>query len=228
MKTLIKVPVHSVVDLITNSSSELFICHRDKSLETVKALLFGIVEIYIDKQELKGEPREDASVLFERFFGDVKECPYNFEPAEYPEYDLYRQTNEWDFFRDDPLYRSAFDAWSKHSRERSKAGHQDFDREGYERIMGPWNKRQQEEKLKLLRWAFKHNNLEWDYNPDTDLKYKNNEFDKKADWFLGALAWGYTLYKGDVFVESNGDNSIPFELFDLIEDVLNAHRRHLG
>lgn len=34
--------------------------------------------------------------------------------------------------------------------------------------------------------------------------------------------------KGKMIIESAGDNSIPYEMFDLIEDRFNAVRCHLG
>lgn len=33
---------------------------------------------------------------------------------------------------------------------------------------------------------------------------------------------------GKIFITSNGDNSIPYELFDIIEKKFNAERFHLG
>ena len=39
MKNLLVIPVHSFVDLITNSSSELFVCNGNKSVEAVKEIM---------------------------------------------------------------------------------------------------------------------------------------------------------------------------------------------
>jgi hypothetical protein len=40
--------------------------------------------------------------------------------------------------------------------------------------------------------------------------------------------WGYTVNAGDVIVESADDNSIPWELQEMIETTMNAERHHLG
>ena len=39
MKTLLAIKIHSVIDVITNSSSELFVCEKTNTLDTVKAIL---------------------------------------------------------------------------------------------------------------------------------------------------------------------------------------------
>lgn len=40
--------------------------------------------------------------------------------------------------------------------------------------------------------------------------------------------WDYKLREGDMTIEGQGDNMIPYELFDLIEFHFNAKRYHLG
>jgi len=44
MKVII--PIHSVIDVITNSSTELFVCNTSKSLEVVKESLEVMIEAY--------------------------------------------------------------------------------------------------------------------------------------------------------------------------------------
>lgn len=39
MKNVIVINLHSFVDVITNSSTELFVCDTDKSIETVESIL---------------------------------------------------------------------------------------------------------------------------------------------------------------------------------------------
>jgi len=39
MKTLFKIRPHSFIDVITNSSTELYVCDTDKSVEVIEAVL---------------------------------------------------------------------------------------------------------------------------------------------------------------------------------------------
>lgn len=117
------VNVHSIVDVITNSSTELFVCDTKKSLDQVKEILEKMLDLYNSTLE--------------------DEHPYSFE----------------DVFCEPYIYT----------------------KEIYER--------------------------------------------KKDDDY-----WGYDNEEtiGKIIIMSSSDNSIPFSLFDLIEDVFNANRKHLG
>ena len=46
MKTQLKITVHSVIDLITNSSSELFIINGKKTIEQIKEIIWKLTEVY--------------------------------------------------------------------------------------------------------------------------------------------------------------------------------------
>jgi hypothetical protein len=50
------------------------------------------------------------------------------------------------------------------------------------------------------------------------------------DYEYSGYLWGYEEEKniGKIFIESNGDNSIPYAFFDFIEDVFDAQKYHLG
>jgi len=54
---MLKVKIHSMVDLITNSSTELFVLDTDKSLEVVKDILQEAINLHnkIDGSDLKFE-----------------------------------------------------------------------------------------------------------------------------------------------------------------------------
>lgn len=64
MKQLLAIEVHSFVDVITNSSTELFVCDTDKSLEQVEAILRKKLEAYNNWK--------DQDYVFE----DIFETPY--------------------------------------------------------------------------------------------------------------------------------------------------------
>jgi hypothetical protein len=54
-----------------------------------------------------------------------------------------------------------------------------------------------------------------------------------ANDFYDDSDWGYHYNKGDIVIYSTDDNSIPYDLMEALEDILNAlgvkwQRRHLG
>jgi hypothetical protein len=70
MKQILIVNVHSMIDVITNSSTELFVCDTDKSIETVKELLKELLEKY---DELENVGCEDKSYRdFDSVFGRIE------------------------------------------------------------------------------------------------------------------------------------------------------------
>lgn len=121
---MVKIKIHSIVDVITNSSSELFICDTNKSLEMIKELLQDMLNLYN-----KGN---NINYKFEDVFCEPKI-----------------------FTKNDVIY--------------------------------PF---------------------------DDDYKY----------------IWGYEIEDniGKIVIESMSDNSIPFELMELIEGIFEAKRYHLG
>lgn len=76
MKTLFKITIHSFADLITNSSSELFVCDSEKSLEAVEAILQTLLETHnkLNNTELKFEDVFRPVTVSEYAF-DYYDCP---------------------------------------------------------------------------------------------------------------------------------------------------------
>ncbi len=121
MKTAFLFKPHSFVDVITNSSTELFVCDTEKSIETVKEILTKMVNVY------------DDTLTFE------------------------------DIFEDPKLY----------------------------------TKKKFEEDKKTTSPEY-----EWGYEKEENI--------------------------GSVMIYGTGDNSIPYELFELITHTFNASQHHLG
>jgi hypothetical protein len=119
MKQILVINAHSFVDLITNSSSELFVCNTNKSVDMVEVLLRKMLDLH---NEIRGTERR-----FDDCFGGV-----------------YAATDATDY-------------------------------------------------LKSL-----------------------------------AKSYDFSFTKGQIIIESQGDNSIPYELFDMIESAFEARRHHLG
>lgn len=126
MRQFWTITVHSTVDLITNSSSELFICSGTKSVEVIKEAILDCVKIY----------NAEMSNSKEKYHGD----PINL----------------------DAVFDGIF----------------------------------QEPRLATEN--------------DTDDNY------------------GFSWSKGQIILESWGDNSVPYELMEIIEKFLVVERYHLG
>jgi len=128
-KELLIVEPHSFIDVITNSSSELFVCDTSKSLEFVKDYLRRALSLFNETYD------GDYYGKFEDVFGRV------------------------------------------------------------EVVVDP------------KKWAQSED----------------------ADGYSGFYEdWGIKFEVGDIVIESASENSIPYALFGLIEETLNALRFHLG
>jgi hypothetical protein len=140
MKQLLIINTHSFVDVITNSSSELFVCNKEKSLDTVK------------------------KVLEEKWAEFIKSHP-----------------NQYDYEGDD----------------------------GKRVVVA--NKESVWDVLHVRQGPSEH---------------EQEVIDGKSEWG----GWGYEshLKKDTILIQSNDDNSIPFDFFDVIEDVFDCDRVHLG
>ena len=149
-KNLFVIKIHSLIDVITNSSSELFICNTEKTLKTVKEfLVLSCGSIGYDFSNCFKEPYQLVSddniekylIEYGDWFTDVK---YDYKSDE------------------------------------------------------PWNIR--------------------------SVKY-NKEY--KA-WLDKELGKNIENYRNRIIIESLDDNSVPYELWDIIEKELSAERYHLG
>jgi hypothetical protein len=78
MKTALVISLHSCVDLITNSSSELFICNTDKSVAVVKKIIAKLAEDHYEKIYL---PK-----LWKDVFREPEVAKYSFELEKFPRY----------------------------------------------------------------------------------------------------------------------------------------------
>jgi len=163
MKKLIVIGNHSFVDVITNSSSELFVLDTDKSLDMFKALLNELIEEY--------------NLLVEAGFYDER-----YGNTVYPG----RKANLDDF--DEPYV---------------------YTKEMYE------NHLEQDEK----------------YRENDRLRNEQRIKDGKEPWDLhGSYLWGYETEEniGKIFLESSSDNSIPYDMWEMINDRFNGVNYHLG
>ncbi len=154
---IIIVKPHSTIDVITNSSSELFICKTNKTVKQVKEILEELLKLY---NKMSG-----AEYTFEQCFGGV--------------YQLENKSEVLDYLMEISIYEVGLD------------------------FSGYQHKTTYEEKAKMQE------------RKEND--WINKEYNNNLDKYLNS-----------VIIKSAFDNSIPYELFDLIEIGFNAKRYHLG
>jgi hypothetical protein len=152
MEILIFKP-HSVIDVITNSSSEIFVCETNKTVERVKEILQELLNIY--NKKWKDENPESRDLEFDNCFGSI----YKIETR--------GQVNTL---------------------------------------------------LDELGW----------YNSDWGGDLYEDAQKSARNWAEKEGKENFNKYLGSIVIESAMDNTIPSELFDIIEHGFNAKRTHLG
>lgn len=269
MKTthILKISTHSFVDLITNSSSELFVCDTKKTLSAVKELLTTLLK---NHDAIDGE-----SHSFEDVFGTIEATEYCFDWWQVPKalQDKYKKYHNYC-----PFGRNQFHVFSSddHSAEHQSLeqserelayNHPVYEKGLYERDKEEYYKRWnafhkavdklwtkfganalKTEKLLFIEFL-KQNNFSSKLQKDAGKIYdtaitahiakKAGEHPFPIMKFSGKLvrahevfrewkSWGITAKKGDIFVYSASDNTIPYKLMDTIRSYLNADSYHLG
>lgn len=224
MPTILSIKPHSCVDLITNSSTTLFIWDVSQTLQAVKETI-----IELAKQVGDGEEAIDESRLFTDIMLEPTVCLFDFDMHKYPRVDIYKSFNDYNQYTEHPLYlkcrkeEEAFEAVTPRPTE--EKARQKWNAH-YHQIWKPWRKAQEKEELALYRWIFKQNHLPWTHVPGSHDSCP--EFWVVVDQFRTAISYGYTLQKGAVMIYSKEDNSIPWPLVERIEGALPCRRLHLG
>ena len=257
MNTLVISP-HSFVDLITNSSSELFICDTKKSIDTVKEIVIEVVKITNQKMKLKEEKEYDISSVFTEMFQEPEIYQFNFPwCSEYVEYtnlkgynleetsevyaECLEKQHKWNKINPAPKYPSYTS--DKYPSEEELAPyyvqskiHQAKSNEAMALIYKPFFELYKEAHDKCLQHYCKLNDIDFleiefkDCLPSAypSITFKKGKHDKFLEEFQDAMSWDYTAKKGDIILRSKSDNTVPYELFEDLEDILKAQRIHLG
>lgn len=240
MKSIFVISPHSFVDVITNSSSELFVCNTDKSVETVKEVLVKLTKIHNEKTELAcGVSELDVTTLFENVFKEPTVAQYTFSMYEYPNRDDYWDVCLYERYSDHPVYVKAREEaykWEKanaidynNTTEKERTAYYRKRGKSLDKIEKEWKALQHKQRYNLLKWAFEQNNIPWPLKGKLPKRWDDNsEFWEIAQEFENAIDWDYSFKKGDIFIESQSDNTIPYWMFDDIENIFRATRRHLG
>lgn len=208
MKTITILNIHSFVDLITNSSSELFVCDTRKSIDAVKLIIEKIISNYYQEQE------QDVPNIW----GDIFSEPYiinqDFDLSTYPnqedinkqDYNFYKEKEREINHKINLRYPEPVSIQGLKWEARSK--HPDSIK---------WS-----ENTYKLRMALSQ--PLWD---ERDAARKRIEkYFKNIDPYF--ISYGITCKKGNIVLRSASDNSVPYECWDRINSILNARNYHLG
>lgn len=174
---------HSIVDIITNSSSELFICNTDKSKE--------VIEEYLREMIKFNNLENKYQTTYEDTFGDIMVIDESNVAEIINEYVIGWNFNSYKWHDIDPT-PDLFEFHSQH-----------------EPYKYPYDQYRE-------------------YNDAIREKREKKEEQIKSDWLAKNGEKVKKQLMGNILIFSQDDNSIPFELFEIIESRLNAERIHLG
>jgi hypothetical protein len=276
MKTVIS--LHSFVDLITNSSSELFICDTKKSVASVKEIIEALAKLYNKKFDLAEKETYYGPISIHGLWTDVFSEPhaaeYDFNLKEFPRYAEWREmfdnrnSGYWssdgsqlhpvereaqhafeDWKRDNktpaPKWKENMTAKEKKQHDADYRVYRDIEDAASDRCYKKWNAMVLDIYTGLFKWVGERNKIDLSLLGKLEVhggRYCNAYFTgmvgenygkygkgkklkaaKFVDEINDAISWGYTFKKGDVFLHSASDNTIPD-----IEATFNCQRRHLG
>ena len=200
---LLIIPIQSISDVITNSSSEIFVLDTDKSISEVIEILEAITTGF--QEPIKFNLKEFEETDFE----EVEECDY-FRYYDNTYYDVVRNNfvdlnDERSVYRD-KLYRIYY-----------------YD--GYEELQRLIDEELDKITKESRNWYF------YDvYTNPSCLKIAIDVI-KKYEAEHGSVKPvndSIQSLDGKVLVLSESDNTIPYETFDVIDYVLNGKHYHLG
>lgn len=207
----------SFVDVITNSSSELFICNSDKSITLVEDILRDMLD--------KFNKENSCNYGYNDCFGDISIIKNMEDASKIDYFDGMPATYEdaLDIKRKDIFC----DEFRKNNPELFKAlnkkpgGYFEATEKAMEYANNQLLRIKREQKLSELN-NDKPNMPYWWKTGIVNKKNRNDDWD-------GSHHFDYIeKYFNKLLIFSKEDNSIPYELFDDIQDVFSAERLHLG
>ena len=213
MKNLAVIPIQSFSDIITNSSSELFVLNTNNTIQKIKEILSSITSGYLDpiifNLEKYNKWKEDNS------FVSNLESTY-FDTIEGWFTDLDDENSLFDYrlqaFRNIMEYNSLEVCYFKESNIPFYTEFMKFAKTIGLKSINSFSiyRENKEEKCKEFFNQFEKsgNTLPSWWNP------------KEEDTVQGL--------NGKVLLLSYDENSIPYESFDFINEILNGYNLHLG
>lgn len=226
MKTLLITHIHSYVDLITNSSSELFIISGQKTLADFKEILKELVTNY----NIDAEEAVDLDNLFTTIFNEPYVCKYNIDLNSIPEYRVYK--NNWSV---------DFSKWPNTIGPKLKF-YRDLEKKVEKELDLPKDLKQREAIYDTPEYKLHITKIQDIYSKEreardaelsiiTNIIAQQNNLnitEELNNLIRTAQNYNIMFTKGDIILESESDNSIPWELMERIQSILSSSRYHLG
>ena len=213
MNNLTIIPIQSFSDIITNSSSELFVLNTNNTIQRVKEILSSITYGYIDpiifNLEKYNKWKEDDSFVS------------NLESA------YFDTVRDWftDLDDEDSLFEYRLQAFCSIMEYNSLTGC--YFKESNILFYTEFMKFAKTVGLKSIeRFSI--------YREDKEEKCKEffNQFEKSGNtlpsWWNPKEEDTVQGLNGKVLLLSCNENSIPYESFDFINEILNGYNLHLG
>lgn len=248
MKQLFIINTHSVIDVITNSSSELFVCKTDKTLETVKEMLktknlgeyeepwiFNLKDFRAWKQKEAERSANWEKWTEEHQTADGNPFAWTDEQYDHP----FHTIDGW--FQDDENEQDILEA-RKRIIEDGPETTQWIGTFAYSgRAENPFRDRihEAEDKAATITKLTVNDDKRWRVRVEARKaeiekiyeELQNAEY--KPSWWKNPIKFTYhdtpvRELDGCIMIMSSDDNSMNFDEFDWIEDTFNATRTHLG
>ncbi len=276
MNTIFVINTHSFVDLITNSSSELFICDTQKTVKMVEELLRELLKKHA---EFSDAPN---SYAFSSVFKPISVAKFTFDMDLFPldlvriykSYNEGRSGNHWNdppiptsyiiaaqeeadlqkihAYWTNPTFQKSYDKMSKIVKAAREAAWRDW----LKKLDIIWSQYGSEkfsiggrlfiEFLKINKFSKKNISFMDGILSDAIAEYQVKNCGKYGigwgftdekcpknlleayEFFREFESWNMRVTKGQILVRSADDNSVPYELFKVIESYLHAQRHHLA
>jgi len=209
MKQLSVITISSFVDLITNSSSELFVCDTKKSLKAVKGIIEKIITNYYEEQDLP-VPEIWGNIFREPYFA---ESDFNLDT--YPDKRDIQIVRDYNFFDEDErqIQRKTNEKFPEPLSIKGKT----WEEKAKDPVYQKWSKESNEYRIKESQFI-------WD---------ERDAARERINKFFGGdndvnISYDIKIKKGNIMLESASDNSVPYECWDRINSILGAQNYHLG
>ena len=213
IQLLFTIKPHSSIDVITNSSTELFICDKKQTLEMIEEAL-----------KTRGVTGYLPLWIF-----DLKEYRIwreNNRHRKYPDYDHnYHMVEGW--FKDTEDEEDVMELRKNYIEEGDRREWNSNRNQYYDRLYEA--QRAAEKKNPGQHGVGYHAK-----DAEVDKIYEEvNALDVKPDWWTNPIKYHYNDMTvndldGSVMILGDGDNSFRWEDVDWIEETFNTTRRHLG
>ena len=244
MKTLLVSTPHSILDVITNSSTELFVCDTDKTVEMVKEILaadpnvYGYEEPWVFELKRYREWKRKYREAQEKSGQYVKETGVIDPDYQNMWEDKFHNILGWFYDTEDP---EDIEYLRKHYID-----YGDMSGNCWTSDSSPFNdrirnaqKKAVDEFLKTKEDGVGKIESEWGVSVDALRAEIQKIYDEtqgleiKPDWWTNPLKYYYNNQPisdldGKIMIVGESDNSIPYDHFDWIENTFNATRHHLG